>query len=176
MNIRVLSGAFIIEGNDYLMMKRADNKRIAPGMWAGVGGHVEPDEINNPKTSCLREVYEETGIEEKYFNKIDLKYIILRRDKLEISLIYYFIGFVGTRYYEDKTQEGKLYWINESKLLDRPMSFEIRNILEHYRDVGYKSSNINVGTISVIENKPIINWSSLDGWEGITGFEVMQGR
>jgi 8-oxo-dGTP diphosphatase len=61
MNIRILSGAFIIEGNDYLLMKRADTKRIAPGMWGGVGGHAEPDELNSPRTTCLREIYEETG-------------------------------------------------------------------------------------------------------------------
>ena len=169
MNLRVLSGAFIIEGNDYLMMKRADNRRIAPGMWGGVGGHAEPNEINNPKTTCLREIYEETGIEEKNFKNLDLRYIVLRRDNAEITLMYFFIGSAQTRYYEDKTQEGKLFWINESELFDRPMSFELRNILEHYTAVGYKSSEINVGTVSVIENKPTINWNSLDEWEGIMG-------
>ena len=165
MHIRILSGAFIIQGNDYLLMKRADNKKIAPGMWGGVGGHAEPNELNNPKATCLREIYEETGIEEKDFKNLDLRYIVLRRDKAEITLLYYFIGFVGTRYYEDKTHEGKLFWINEGELFDRPMSFEIRKTLEHYREVGNTSSNINVGTISVIENKPTINWNSLDGWK-----------
>lgn len=169
MNIRVLSGAFIIEGNDYLLMKRADNRKIAPGVWGGVGGHVEPNELNSPKATCLREIYEETGIEEKDFNNLDLRYIVLRRDNTEITLLYYFIGFVKTRHYEDKTQEGKLSWINENELFDRQMSFETRSALEHYKRVGYKSSDINVGTISAIENKPIINWNSLDRWEGITG-------
>lgn len=169
MNIRSLSGALIIRGNEYLLMKRADNRRIAPGMWAGVGGHVEPNEISSPKTTCLREIYEETGIEEEHFKKLDLKYIVLRRDKLEISVIYYFVGFVESRFYKDKSQEGKLHWINEKELLDRPMSFEIRKIIEHYKEIGHASNVINVGTISVINNKPIINWHSLDGWEGIIG-------
>lgn len=93
----------------------------------------------------------------------------MRRDGAEITFLYYFVGFVKTRYYKDKTQEGKLFWINESELFDRLMSFEIRKVLEHYREVGYKSNNINVGTISVIENKPTMNWNSLDAWEGIIG-------
>lgn len=169
MNVRILSGAFIIEGNNYLMMKRADTKRIAPGMWGGVGGHAEPSELNSPKITCLREIYEETGIEEKQFKKLDLRYIILRRDKMEITLLYYFIGFIGTRYFEDKTQEGKLHWINENELLNRPMSFEVRKMLEHYSEAGYTKSNINVGTVSAIDNKPTMNWNSLDGWEGIIG-------
>lgn len=169
MYVRVISGAFLIEGNDYLLMKRADNKKIAPGMWGGVGGHVEPKEINSPKAACLREIYEETGLEERYIENLDLRYIVLRRNKAEITMLYYFIGFVRTRYFEDKTQEGKLSWINESELLNREMSFELRNILEHYIQVGNKSSNINVGVISLVDNKPTIGWNSLDAWEGIIG-------
>lgn len=55
--------------------------------------------------------------------------------------------------------------------LDRPMSFEIRSMLKHYISIGYKSNEINVGTVSVIENKPVMNWNSLDSWEGLTGIE-----
>ena len=40
-------------------------------------------------------------------------------------------------------------------------------LLEHYIKDGYKSSHINAGTVSVIENKPTMNWNSLDEWEGI---------
>ena len=51
------------------------------------------------------------------------------------------------------------------------MSFEIRSMLEHYINKGCKSSVINVGTVSFIENKPVMNWNSLDSWEGLTGIE-----
>lgn len=90
-------------------------------------------------------------------------------DNTQITLMYYFIGFSGTRRYEDKTGEGKLYWINENELLEKPMSFEIRSVLEHHLKIGHASSDINVGTISFIENKPTISWKTLDAWEGIMG-------
>lgn len=45
-------------------------------MWGGVGGHSEPNELNSPKTTCLREIYEETDIEENDFQNIDLRYEI----------------------------------------------------------------------------------------------------
>lgn len=169
MNIRVLSGALIIEGNDYLLMKRAETKKIAPGMWGGVGGHAEPNELNSPQITCLREIYEETGIKEKDLENLDLRYIIMSRNNIEITLIYYFIAFSKTRNYEDKTQEGKLYWINENELLDRPMSFEVRNMVEHYIKEGYKSNGINVGIVSSTENKPTMNWNSLNSFEEIMG-------
>ena len=167
--VRVMAGAFIINGKDYLMMKRSENKKIAPGMWGGVGGHAEPNELNDPRETCIREVYEETGIAEEDLEKLNLKYCILRREKEEITLIYMFIGGVRGRFYEDRTEEGKLYWINEKELLDRPMSFEIRNVLEHYITVGHKDNEIKVGVVSVTDNKPQMNWNSLDSWEGLTG-------
>jgi len=169
MNIRVLSGALIIEGNDYLLMKRAETKKIAPGMWGGVGGHAEPNELNSPKATCLREVYEETGIKEKDLENLDLRYIIMSRNNIEITLIYYFIAFSKTRKYEDKTLEGKLYWINENELLHRPMSFEVRNMVEHYIKEGYKSNGVNVGVVSITENKPTMSWNSLNYLEEIMG-------
>lgn len=172
MYVRILAGALIIEGNDYLLMKRADNKKIAPGVWGGVGGHSEPSELNDPRATCLREIYEETGIEEKSFETLDLKYIIITRNKEEITLLYFFVGHVATRDYEDKTEEGKLFWINKNDLLDRPMSFETRKVMEHYKKSGYKTNNIVVGTVSVIENERIMNLSSLDKYECI----INQGR
>ena len=114
MKVRVIAGAFIIEGNDYLLMKRAHTKKIAPGMWGGVGGHAEPNELNSPKKTCLREIYEETGIEETDFKDFNLKYIIIRRNREEIVLMYYFIALSKIRLYEDKTLEGKLHWINKN--------------------------------------------------------------
>ena len=37
--------AFLQNGGNYLLMKRADNRKTAPGVWSGVGGHIEPHEI-----------------------------------------------------------------------------------------------------------------------------------
>lgn len=167
MRVRAMSGAFIINGKDYLMMKRSKDRKIAPGMWGPVGGHVEPYELNDPKATCLREIYEEAGIEEKSFEKLDLKYIILRREKEEIRLHYIFIGKAKTRYYDDKTNEGKLYWINQNELIGKPMSFTVREALEHYNKIENKNNEIMVGTVSVDDNKPYMNWNSLDEWEGI---------
>ena len=172
MRLRVMSGAFIINGKGYLMMKRAENRKLAPGMWGPVGGHVEPNELNDPKATCLREIYEEAGIEEKDFEKLDLKYIILRREKDEIRVHHIFIGITKTKYCEDKTDEGKLYWINEDELFNKTMSFTVRNALEHYIEIGHKSHEVIVGTVSATDNKPLMNWNSLDGWEGMTGIYV----
>jgi len=168
MRLRMMSGAFIINGKDYLMMKRAEDRKLAPGMWGPVGGHVEPNEINDPKAACFREIYEEAGIEEKDFEKLNLKYIIFRREKDEIRLHYIFVGVTKVTNYEDKTDEGKLHWIKEDELLEKTISFSVRKALEHYIELGHNSNEIIVGTVSAENNIPKMNWNSLDSWEGMT--------
>src|SRR3990167_1188178 len=45
-----------------LMLKRADNKKVDPGLYAGIGGKVEPHE--SFYNALIREIEEETGLTE----------------------------------------------------------------------------------------------------------------
>lgn len=67
-------------------------------------------------------------------------------------------------FYGDITEEEKLYWVNENELFDRHMSFEIRNVLDNYTAAGHKRNEIRVGVVSPIDNKPQMNWNSLNSW------------
>jgi 8-oxo-dGTP diphosphatase len=51
---------FITHGDDLLLMERARHKRAFPGMYNGIGGHIERNEA--PAASALREIREETGL------------------------------------------------------------------------------------------------------------------
>ena len=52
---------FVTHGDDVLLLKRASHKRVYPGLYNGVGGHLERDE--DPLTGAVREIQEETGLE-----------------------------------------------------------------------------------------------------------------
>lgn len=52
--------SFITHGSDVLLLKRAMHKRVFPGRYNGVGGHIERNE--DPLTSAIREMHEETGL------------------------------------------------------------------------------------------------------------------
>lgn len=56
------AAAFLKRDGNYLLMKRAENRKIAPDVWSGIGGRFEPHELNEPQAACLREIKEETGI------------------------------------------------------------------------------------------------------------------
>lgn len=51
------------ENEKILLMKRADSKKMMPGRWEFPGGGVEEDET--PEEAALRELEEETGLEEE---------------------------------------------------------------------------------------------------------------
>lgn len=51
---------FITHGDDVLLLKGAPDKRIWPGKYNGVGGHVERDE--DILQAARREILEETGL------------------------------------------------------------------------------------------------------------------
>jgi 8-oxo-dGTP diphosphatase len=81
--LRSITAAFLRNGGKYLLIKRSNNREIAPGIWSGVGGHMEPHEINKPLLACYREIEEETGITRDKINSLELLYIIVRRSKNE---------------------------------------------------------------------------------------------
>lgn len=52
--------SFITHGDDVLLMMRGLHKRVFPGKYNGLGGHIERDE--DPLASARREVEEESGL------------------------------------------------------------------------------------------------------------------
>jgi 8-oxo-dGTP diphosphatase len=164
--LRVMATSYLINNDDFLMMERSNTKKFAPGVWAGVGGHLEPEEINDPQRACIREIYEETGIEEKDIRDLNLKYMILRRSKDEIRTQYVYIGNTSKRQVIN-TDEGKLFWINKDSLLERKLSVTTKMTLKHYLEHGAEISDVLVGTVSAKENNPEISWIPIQDWEGL---------
>jgi 8-oxo-dGTP diphosphatase len=125
------AAAFLRRGDEYLLMKRAPNRKVAPGVWSGVGGHTERDELNNPQATYLREIEEETGISVAQIHDLTLRYIIIRRYRDTMRQTYVYFGETDAEY-TDKTDEGKLYWIHENELLNREYTATFAAMLRHY--------------------------------------------
>ena len=163
--LRETSTAYLLNGDDILLMKRADNRKFAPDIWTGVGGHIEPDELNQPYAACVREIFEETGIRINQIENLTLRYIILRRSKSEIRIQYVYFGDTNCRDIVD-TDEGELYWIDRSHLFDRQLSVTSKLSLEHYLS-NNQSNEIMVGTVFAVNSSPQMNWCPVQDWEGI---------
>lgn len=164
LHLRVMATAYLMNNNEFLMMERSKNKKFAPNIWAGVGGHLEPEEVNDPEKACIREIFEETCITEKNITDLDLKYIILRRSKDEIRVQYVYFGNTSKREFVD-THEGKLFWINKDMLFKRKLSVTTEMTLRHYLEYGRDIKDVLVGVVSACDNKPKVNWTPVQDWE-----------
>ena len=157
------ANAFLKRGSKYLLMKRAANKEVAPGVWACVGGKFEPQELNDPLAACLREVYEETGIPAERIFNLKLRYIILRRAKDTIRQSYIYFGETDVEEVID-TNEGSLHWVPEEDLLNREYTKTFAAMMRHYLHTPVEECVV----IGVAENRGgslYMNWSVAEDFE-----------
>jgi 8-oxo-dGTP diphosphatase len=102
-------------GQAYLLLRRAENKAFAPGLWTGIGGRVEPEEFGSLRASALRELAEETGIGEKQVSDFVLRRVLLLTRDGQLILVLYFTGRL-LQYQLPPCTEGTLAWLTADRL------------------------------------------------------------
>lgn len=156
---RLMTTAFLFNNEKVLMLKRSADRKIAPGLWTGIGGHLEPEEINDLELSCIREIYEETGIKKEDITELKLKYILLRLKGTEIREQFIYFGTTMKQEIID-TEEGKLHWVNIETIHSLEMPWIIKSMIEHYLEIGRRSDEQYVGVMTVDStNKPLMRWT-----------------
>ena len=134
---RITAGAFLSCGNKVLLMKRGLHKELGAGLWAGIGGHLELNDIKNPRAldlaeTCYREVLEEAGISKPEIRNLKLRYVAVRKDGDEIRLHHHYFGEVDNEIPLPKCDEGEFYWIEKNNIVDLPMSTSVKEAVKHW--------------------------------------------
>ena len=134
---RMTAGAFLSCGDKVLMLKRGLHKELGAGLWAGIGGHLEMDDITNPRSldftaTCYREVYEEIGIAKKDIHNLKLRYIAVKKDSDEIRIHHFYFGELESEVSLHECNEGELHWVSREKLLELPMTASNKEVLKHW--------------------------------------------
>jgi len=153
-----MTGAFLRYDDKVLLMKRSMNRTLNPGKWAPVGGHLEPNEINDPAGACLREIKEEAGIPPEDVSDFSLRFIILRNNNGLIYVNYLFTGVLSKLPLLPYCEEGVLEWVDFYALPGYGMTFSIiesAKILVNDTD----DSKILLGAVNQQNDKII--WSEL---------------
>jgi len=134
---RITAGAFLVCGSKVLLMKRGLHKELGPGMWAGIGGHLDMRDITDSRRldlaeTCYREVEEETGIAKSNIRNLKLRYIAVRRVGSEIRMHYHYFGEIKNEISLPKCDEGEFHWVEKCNLADLPMSTSVKEAVRHW--------------------------------------------
>jgi ADP-ribose pyrophosphatase len=155
-----MATAYIYNGDKVLMIKKSSSRLYNSEFWSGLGGHLEPNELNSPRTACLREIFEESGIEESELSELRLRYILIRTKESEIRQQYVYFGKTMKQQLIT-SHEGELYWLDVNEMMTKHISRINREMLEHYL-LHKDDQTIYVGVISVDEDQePFMQWSEL---------------
>lgn len=144
--LRNMTTIYISHNNKMLLLYRIGSRVVEPS-WCGIGGHFEEGELNNPKACVLRELFEETGIEEKDLGKVRLRYITLRLKNNEIRQnYYYFAELINDGIDISECKEGVLEWVDRNQILEKDMPFTAKECLKHYLNNENETGMIYAGT------------------------------
>lgn len=132
LKFRNIVTAFLMWNDQILLLERSQDKKIAPGVLFGVGGHMEHEEMNDPYRAVHREISEETGLDNSKIQEIELKYIVYNRvDDKEIVVNHIFFGKVSAPYVIPN-HEGVLHWVGMDSVLEKISHPVILKVLNHY--------------------------------------------
>lgn len=115
---------FLTRGESVLLLKGADDKRIWPGAYNGVGGHVERGE--DVIAAARRELFEETGLNAETLWLCGIATIDTGQDP-GIGL-YIFKG-TCPRGKPRKSPEGSLEWVHREELDSKPLVEDLPELL-----------------------------------------------
>lgn len=122
-----------------LLLYRIGSRVVAPS-WCGIGGHFEPEELNDAQAAALRELKEEIHLTADKLRNLKLRYVTLRLKGGEIRQNYYFFAELkkGAQV-ELHSSEGIPQWVPYEEILKREMPYTARYVVEHYLKYGSRS-------------------------------------
>ncbi|WP_219836776.1 NUDIX domain-containing protein [Paenibacillus sp. R14(2021)] len=160
MEVRQMAVAYLFHGDELLLIRKSGSRLHAETYWSGVGGHMEPHELNSPREACLREIYEEAGIQASELIDLKLRYILLRVKEAEIRQQYVYFGRTTGRSVR-ASDEGELFWVDQEAWPQLTFSTINAFMLAHYRD-HVDAEQVFTGTITLEETgQPAMQWAEL---------------
>ncbi|MUK89290.1 NUDIX domain-containing protein [Ornithinibacillus sp. L9] len=167
MKLRQMAVAFLLnEEQEVLFLQKKPKDTFLGGLLVPIGGHIEGNEISQPKGACLREIEEETGLKRDYINDLTLRYVVLRaKENKEIRIQFVFFGTVSKNFTLIESDEGSLKWVKFQEIANQNVSATTIEIVKHYKDFGESMENVYVGSMKSLKGKPTITWGLLEDWE-----------
>ena len=113
---------YINRGDDVLFIHKHSKDDPNAGKYLGIGGHFEYGET--PEQCCLREIYEETGLDSGDLSSFTYRGIVtFVSDKYGVEYMHVFSADYNTsrEVVPGSCDEGELMWIPVSDIYDLPV-------------------------------------------------------
>ena len=107
---------FVTNGDDILLLKHAVHKKVFPGRYNGVGGHLERGE--DPHAGALREVREETGLS---VNRMRLRGITHIDPGQAVGILLFVFTATSDSRLLGSSDEGTLEWVPLARVDELPL-------------------------------------------------------
>jgi len=122
---------FVTHEDAVLLLKGAPTKRIWPGRYNGLGGHVEPDE--DVLAAALREVREEAGVA---VADLRLRGVINIWTGEEAGIMLFIFSAVALSCETTASAEGLLEWVPRSRLHELDLVEDLPALLPRLLEPG----------------------------------------
>ena len=130
--LRNMTSVYLLREDKILLLHRIGSKVVGDSYVGAAGGHFEPAELNDARACVLRELKEETGLEESSLDGLTMRYITARLKNGEVRQNYYFFARLKDDAPAFSSNEGELQWFTPEELWDLEMPFTAKHMLRHY--------------------------------------------
>jgi 8-oxo-dGTP diphosphatase len=108
---------FLLNEDQILLQKIAEERGSWGGKFNGVGGHIERGE--NPLSAARREILEETGANP---DSLELCGVVIIDTQVTPGIsLYIYVGELGDLISPPPTEEGRLDWVPLTQVYDLPL-------------------------------------------------------
>ena len=117
---------FLRSGEDVLLIQRPPDAHLFPGMFNGVGGHVERGE--DIMSAARREIREETGLDVSDLHLRCILHVDEGADRIGV-LVFVFVGHTERRDVVE-SREGTLHWVQLTRINQLSLIPDLPSILK----------------------------------------------
>lgn len=135
---KILSGRYqvvprsiilLIRNGEVLLQKAPENKKIFPGFYNGIGGHIEQGE--DVLEGARRELKEEAGIECADLQLAGMVMIDVHPDTGILMFVFSGETIIGDL---NSSDEGTLHWVDINRLSELPVVEDIQELVSRIEE------------------------------------------